>query len=513
MSSLFGTRWWVSLLIVLIVTGTAVMMFEAAPDAGLFASGLIGLFALYGFVSSVGWFGTFAVIGASSAGGYLLVAVGRERTATDRPPTGPVGRSGGSLLETTSDQTILRYAGEYLADGGERETKKVIAALRARLLKEDLRLRPGQDLSWIAGRALASSRAPATASGPPRVDADRTPDAARETSGSTGPITVTPNPPSPGSTRTAAERRPAAAPDERTSQPRRSTRTHLYEFGSFEIERSLARFLVADPDSTDADLIDRVLTEFGITDRSPFALERLADAIVRVRGTARPSTKERQAEQRAARILRLPVRDAGGRTRLYEYGSHEIERVVEELLSVDRDLSGERLLEGVLHVLGIEDRSPLAQQRIEDAAKVARPSASTLQNGSRLRRQAQKRTAATRESARKKAKKAPAKKAPAKKTPAKKTPAKKTPAKKAPAKKAPAKKAPAAERRATKRTAPRSAAGSEVSTNGSRSDPTGPSSRKGGQEAPSRAPQEGRPVREEDTAAPGVKDIADLLGF
>jgi hypothetical protein len=241
------------------------------------------------------------------------------------------------------------------------------------------------------------------------------------------------------------------------------------------MERVITRVLEGTPSATDGDLIDRVLASLDITDRSPFALERLTDAIERVRGTAPRSTEERRTAQRERRLAGIPTRDSGGRTKLYEYGSHEIERVVEALLAVEPELTEERLHEEVVRVLGIEDPSNLAKERIAQAA--AKVSSSPYRPGVAAR--------ARRSAPRKKA------------------------AKKATKKTAGAKKVGETPRTAQKKvTSRKSTAGSAVDHEATKASERGPQT---GPETPSPEPEQ--PRRQDASGAPGVKDIADLLGF
>ncbi len=464
LSSLFGARWWVNLIVVLLAAVAVAGMFESDPDVGIVVLSLLCLFALYGFISTLGWFGTLAILVISS-GVVLLLA---SDSASVTPQQRSTARSGASTspLETTSEQTLLRYAREYLDGGGERATKAVVSALRARIAKEHLRLGPNQDLSWIASRALSSTRPVST---PPPSPA---------------PVAPHPTIHPPAGERIRSGKAPAA--NSPASERRPSARTHLHEFGSFEIERVITRILEDTPSATDEDLIDRVLASLDITDRSAFALERLTDAIERVRGTVPRSKEERRAVQREQRLARVPTRHSGGRTKLYEYGSHEIERVVEELLAVESELTEERLHEEVVRVLGIEDPSNLARERIAHAA--AKVSSSPYRPGAAAR-----------------ARRSPPKKKAAKKA-TKKTAAKKT-AKK-PTKKTAAKKTGEPRRAAQEKTSRTSTVGPAV---GRETTKTSDRGRRPAAETPS--PESEQPRRQEESGAPGVKDIADLLGF
>lgn len=467
-SSLLGARWWVNLIILLVAAGATLAMFDSDPDAGTFVLGLLVLFSLYGFVSTLGWIATVAIFLVTTVVVVLLLS---EKPASEPPaPRPPPVRSTVPTPSsppppppsTVPDEVLERYAREFLAEGGTRDTRAVIAALRSRVRDEGLKLGPAQDLSWIASRALASTRSPAPPTGPRRTPAAR-----------------------PRPTAVRQQGVPAAPAKQRTN-----VRQHLHEFGSFEIERAISRILDGSPGLSDKQLVDRVLGALEISDRSPFAMERLSDAIGRVRGNVSPSAEGRVVRQRERRIARVSKRGPGGRTKLYEYGSHEIERVVEQLLPADRRWVDEDLLEAVLEVLGIEDRSNLARQRVADAAaKISASVAYPPGAGGRLRRPIPK--------------KKPAKKVAAKKT-AKKTPKKKAakkPVKKQPAPKPAAKKATEARKKKTeaaKRQKPASKPDQDRQT---------------GRKTPPPAPAK-KPTRSEgESGAPDAKDIGKLLGF
>ena len=448
LSSLLGARWWVHLIILLVAASATLAMFDSDPDAGIFVVGLLVLFSLYGFVSTLGWIATVAIFLVTTVVVVLLLS---EQPASEPPaPRPPPVRSTVPAPSsppppppsTVPDEVLERYAREFLADGGTRDTRAVIAAVRSRVRDEGLKLGPAQDLSWIASRALASTRSTA-----PPTDPRRTPAA----------------PPRPTAVRQQGA--PAAPAKQRTN-----VRQHLHEFGSFEIERAISRILDGSPGLTDKQLVDRVLGALEISDRSPFAMERLSDAIGRVRGIASPSAEERQVERRERKVARVPKRDPGGRTKLYEYGSHEIERVVEQLLAADRQLSAKALHEAVLDVLGIEDRSNLARERVADAAaKVAASPIRPSGAGGRRRQPAPK--------------KKPAKKA-----------------QKPAAKKATKKQAPVA-KKATK--------GASRQKDASTSE----QNREAGRKTPPPAPAK-KPTRSEaESGAPDAKDIGKLLGF
>lgn len=452
LSSLFGARWWVNLVIVLVAAGATLAMFESEPDSGLVVVGLIVLFSLYGFVSTFGWLVTVAVVAivvVSSAVVLLLAAVG---PAPEPPAPGPSPRraaapprqSPPSPPGTASDEALERYAREFLAEGGPRDTRAVMVALRSRVRAEGLKFGQSQDLSWIASRALASTRSPV----PP--------------------------------TRSRSTPAPRQQAVQATEKPRRNVRENLHEFGSFEIEQAISKILDGSPRLTDEQLVDRVLEEFGIFDRSPFAMERLSDAIGRVRGIAPPSAEDRQVERRKRRIASVPKRDPGGRTNLYEYGSHEIERVVEQLITADRQWGAKDLHEAVLEVLGIEDRSGLGRERVADAAKKVLES--PVRSSGAVGRQRR-----------------PTPKKPEKKTLAPKKATKKKPK-------------PAAKKTTKKATEARKTKATEDAT---RQKPasTPERTRETGRTTPPPAPVKKPSKPESDEGTPDVKDIAKLLGF
>lgn len=492
-SFLAGASWWLSLIAGIVVTvGTFAML---NGITGL----VLGLFALFGFVSTFGWAVTLVAIGVPA---ILLPFVSPDRpkrvmTVEPQPPPGrahaSVAKRPPGSVRTASDDVLLQYAREYLADGGLRDTGAVVSAVRVRIMKEELSIGPGQDLSSIAGRALASTRSP-----------------------SSGAERDAPSSSASGSHR----RRPQASKDFAPKpEPKRNARQHLHEFGSFEIERIIARILDDTSSATDTELIDRVLTELEITDRSPFALERLSDAIRRVRGIAPPSARERRAEERSRKLDELPTRGTGGRTMLYEFGSHEIERVVEQLLVIDPRLTAKDLHEAVMRVLDVEDRTALARQRVADAAK--RVSASLARSpgpGGRRRGPGPKKQAAKKPAEQKKSMKKVAKKASVKKrsSPVKATPSSSPKAVQKAETSTIAAKKPTKVRQTRKGVTPRKVAAQEdasktaakrntsrtaaVASETERSDP---------QQRPKA--QVSNPT--ENSGAPGAKDIADLLGF
>ena len=435
LSSLFSMRWWVNVIILMVVGMSVLLLFGSEPDAGAGIFGILGLFAIYGFFSTFGWAITVAIVVGSAV--LALILSSDAAVAAPPPPASPARSAGTSASpspptgpKSVSDWTLTRYARDFLAEGGARETGAVVGALRSRIKEEGLELESGQDLSWIAGRVLATSR-------------------------------NSPAPKRPGAQQPRAEG---------TTKSRVNAREHLHEFGSFEIERAISRILEESPGLDDARLTDRTLAALEISDRSPFAMERLSDAIGRVRGIASPSAEERQVERRELRVARVPKRDPGGRTKLYEYGSHEIERVVEQLLAADRQLSAKALHEAVLDVLGIEDRSNLARERVADAA--AKVAASPIRPSGAAGRRRQP---------------AP-----------KKKPTKK--AQKPAAKKATKKQAPVA-KKATK------------STSRQKDASTSQQNRQAGRMTPPPAPAKNPSKPEGGEGTPDVKDIAKLLGF
>ena len=457
LSSLLGARWWVHLIILLVAASATLAMFDSDPDAGIFVLGLLVLFSLYGFVSTLGWIATVAIVLVTTVVVVLLLSDKpvSEPPAPGPPPvraTAPASSSPPPPPTTVPDEVLERHAREFLADGGARETRAVIAALRSHVRDEGLKLGPEQHLSWIASRVLASTRS-AAPTGPRRTPAaPARPAAPRQQ-------TV---PPAPAKTRT-------------------STRQHLHEFGSFEIERAISRVLDDSPGLTDTQLVDRVLEALGTADRSPFAMQRLSDAIGRVQGIAPSTAEERQVQQRERRIARVPKRDPGGRTKLYEYGSHEIERVVEQLFTADRQWRAKDLHEAVLDVLGIEDRSNLGRERVADAAaKVSGSPARSSRTGGRQHQSAPRKQAA------KKTQKPSAKKA------TKKQQKPKPPAKKA----AGARKTKATEDATRKKSAP-----------------TPERTRETGRTTPPPTPAKKPSKPEGGEGTPDVKDIAKLLGF
>lgn len=446
LSSLLGTSWWVNLIIVLLSTVATIATFGSQPDGGVVLVGLLGLFSLYGFVSALGWIATVAIVVAITVLVLLLAPEGpASGPPTPRPPprrsSAPAPQSLAPGSRTVSDRTLTRYAREFLAVGGARQTEAVVGALRSRVREEGLELGSDQDLSSIASRVLDTSRPPTAPTGP----------------------------------------RPARSTRGAVPKPKENAREDLHEFGSFEIERAISRILDETPGMTDPDLVDRVLKALGTADRSPFAMERLSDAIRRVRGIASPSAEERQAQQRERRIARIPKRDPGGRTKLFEYGSHELERVIEQLLAADRRWAAKDLHEAVLEVLGIEDNSNLGRQRVADAAaKVSASPARSSRTGGRQRPPVPKKKATTTSSKPKKAAKKVAKKAAEEQQ---KPPAKKV------------------TKNSTQGTALQKPA------------PTPEPSRQTGRKTPPPTPAAKPSAPASDEGTPDVKDIAKLLGL
>lgn len=450
LSSLLGTSWWVNLIIVLLSAVATIATFGSQPDGGIALVGLLGLFSIYGFVSALGWIATVAIVVAVTVLVLLLASEGPasegpapEGPASDspapRPPPrrarAPVPQSPAPVPQTASDRTLTRYAREFLAVGGARQTGAVVDALRSRVREEGLELASDEDLSSIASHALDTSRPP------------------------TAP--------------TAA--RPARSTQGAVPKPKGNAREDLHEFGSFEIERTISSILDETPGITDPDLVDRVLKALGTADRSPFAMERLSDAVRRVTGIASPSAEERQAQQRDRRIARVPRRDPGGRTKLLEYGSHELERVVENVLAADRELVANGLHEAVLEVLGIEDHSNLGRERVANAAaKVSASPARSSRTGGEQRRPVPKKKATTTSSTPKKAAEEQQKPKP------------------------PAKKVTKNSTQGTARQKPA---------------PTPGPSRQTGRKTPPPTPAEKPSAPASDEGTPDVKDIAKLLGL
>lgn len=491
LSHLFDMRWFMGLLVVLVLSGVLIAVATPLPAVGLFGLSAYGVLALYGFVTMFGELAT-AIITVTAAGlTYGLIRARRVDTAVPkRAPVRPAAPR--PILEKVSDQTLMRWAREHLASGGERSTGAVVDGMVRRLNREQFDLRPPQDLWRIAETVLAGPTTPPPPSTPRR---DLLPPEAlhiTERPPLPRPIPRPPLPPSPESSTPKA--RPADVRRARQASPRTrsDSRKHLHEFGSFEIERIVAERLAVEPQVDDDGLVEHVLERLGISDRSTFAMSRLADAIDRVRGVQRPSKTHRKAQERADRLAALPRRRRGGRKMLYEFGSHEIERAVEDVLSVHPSASSPQIVSGVLHILGIADRSPLALERIHDAALRVRPPrpspARTDPQPARSERSGAK------------SRKASSKAAGAKKTTKKSTKdaASTTPkrpgAKKAGAKDSATKKKPAAKERAAQK-APTEVTRSEPAVERAVAD-TGT-----------------KAVGGDETAAPGVKDIADLLGF
>lgn len=440
LSSLLGTSWWVNLIIVLLSAVATIATFGSQPDGGIALVGLLGLFSIYGFVSALGWIATVAIVVAVTV---LVLLLASEGPASDspapRPPPrrarAPVPQSPAPIPQTASDRTLTRYAREFLAVGGARQTGAVVDALRSRVREEGLELASDQDLSSIASHALDTSRPPTAPTGP----------------------------------------RPARSTRGAVPKPKGNAREALHEFGSFEIERTISNILDETPGITDPDLVDRVLKALGTADRSPFAMERLSDAVRRIRGIASPSAEERQAQQRDRRIARVPKRDPGGRTKLLEYGSHELERVVENVLAADRELVANGLHEAVLEVLGIEDHSNLGRERVADAAaKVSASPARSSRTEGEQRRPVPKKKATTTSSTPKKAAEEQQKPKP------------------------PAKKVTKNSTQGTARQKPA---------------PTPGPSRQTGRKTPPPTPAEKPSAPASDEGTPDVKDIAKLLGL
>jgi hypothetical protein len=337
------TSWWGSLLAGVLVTAGTIAAMRG------YAVLLLGPISLYGSVNTVGWVVTLLIVGACFVTLVLHGSDGPNRTPSpeSQPPVArvdvPIVESRKPALRTVSDDLLVQYACEFLADGGTRDIRAVITALQSRLRDENLRPRPFQNLSRAAGSALASTRPAAPLAGP------------RHATGAPS------RPPTP---------RPEV-PREPVPRSTRNAREHLHEFSSLEIERVITRTLAGTPGLTDDDLVDRVLAALDVADRSPWALQRLSDVIERLRIVDDRLMTERRSQQQERHLTAIPGRDPEERTKLDEdvspVGEHTVERA--QVVDQERGTKGGR--KSVERDLGAEDLSPTGQEerRLAQEAK------------------------------------------------------------------------------------------------------------------------------------------------
>lgn len=345
-SEWFGTGIGGSALLIILTVGAIVGAAEAEPRLAALLAVLALVASVLGLARSLGWPVTIAIIafcaiaiaavvlGSDGGGGAGTAPPSASPNAARRAPT-PGGQRDSSASrrdrrtrkKPTSEAQLDRFVRDQLWRDKDQDIMVAVQAIRQRLDDESFMLERDQTIGDLVRRHQERASQPEQQSGA----------------------------------------RPAARKQPEPERKKAGGRTHIHEFGSFEIDRAVESCLAEDPALDDWTNIARVQEALGVADQSMFAINRMHDSIARVRvRVPRPESSSEEGSSEAARIAVTPRRQ-DGRRYVYEYGSHELERAVENILKKRPAADSGQVTQAILELLGVDDWSALALERIHGA--------------------------------------------------------------------------------------------------------------------------------------------------